>query len=254
MSQASIIEALSSGETLVFGHRGALAQAPMNTLAAFDCARQQGADGIELDLQLSRDGHLVVIHDYTVDATTDGHGDVAEMSLAELKRLDAGAWFSAAFAGERIPTLDEVFDAFGDKLLINVEIKSSPAWGYRADKLLAECVRRHGMSGRVIVSSFDPVILRNLRQMMPAAMMGFLYQPDMPAAHYLPLKRLWHQARHPRQDMVDQGYMNWARAQRYFVNVWTVNDGERALELGRLGVNTIITDEPATIIRALEKC
>jgi len=254
MSQASIIEALSSGETLVFGHRGALAQAPMNTLAAFDCARQQGADGIELDLQLSRDGHLVVIHDYTVDATTDGHGDVAEMSLAELKRLDAGAWFSAAFAGERIPTLDEVFDAFGDKLLINVEIKSSPAWGYRADKLLAECVRRHGMSGRFIVSSFDPVILRNLRQMMPAAMMGFLYQPDMPAAHYLPLKRLWHQARHPRQDMVDQGYMNWARAQRYFVNVWTVNDGERALELGRLGVNTIITDEPATIIRALEKC
>ncbi|MDE2748718.1 MAG: glycerophosphodiester phosphodiesterase family protein [Chloroflexota bacterium] len=254
MPQASIIEALSSDETLVFGHRGALAQAPMNTLAAFDCARQQGADGIELDLQLSRDGHLVVIHDYTVDATTDGHGDVAEMSLAELKRLDAGAWFSAAFAGERIPTLDEVFDAFGDKLLINVEIKSSPAWGYRADKLLAECVRRHGMSERVIVSSFDPVILRNLRQMMPAAIMGFLYQPDMPAAHYLPLKRLWHQARHPRQDMVDQGYMNWARAQRYFVNVWTVNDGERALELGRLGVNTIITDEPATIIRALEKC
>ncbi|MDE2855580.1 MAG: glycerophosphodiester phosphodiesterase family protein [Chloroflexota bacterium] len=254
MPQASIIEALSSDETLVFGHRGALAQAPMNTLAAFDCARQQGADGIELDLQLSRDGHLVVIHDYTVDATTDGHGDVAEMSLAELKRLDAGAWFSAAFAGERIPTLDEVFDAFGDKLLINVEIKSSPAWGYRADKLLAECVRRHGMSERVIVSSFDPVILRNLRQMMPAAMMGFLYQPDMPAAHYLPLKRLWHQARHPRQDMVDQGYMNWARAQRYFVNVWTVNDGERALELGRLGVNTIITDEPVTIIRALEKC
>jgi len=254
MPQASIIEALSSDETLVFGHRGALAQAPMNTLAAFDCARQQGADGIELALQLSRDGHLVVIHDYTVDATTDGHGDVAEMSLADLKRLDAGAWFSAAFAGERIPTLDEVFDAFGDKLLINVEIKSSPAWGYCADKLLAECVRRHGMSERVIVSSFDPVILRNLRQMMPAAMMGFLYQPDMPAAHYLPLKRLWHQARHPRQDMVDQGYMNWARAQRYFVNVWTVNDGERALELGRLGVNTIITDEPATIIRALEKC
>ena len=254
MPYATITEALNSGQTLVFGHRGALAQAPMNTLAAFDCALQQGADGIELDVQLSKDGHLVVIHDTTVDATTDGRGHVADMTLAELKQLDAGAWFSADYKGERIPTLDDVFDAFGDKLLINVEIKSSPAWGYRADKLLAECVRRHGMSERLIVSSFDPALLGGLRQMMPTAMLGFLYQPDMPASHYLPLKRLWHQARHPRQDMVDQGYMNWARAQRYFVNVWTVNDGARALELSRLGVNAIITDEPAAIIGALEKC
>lgn len=250
----SISEALDSGETLVFGHRGAMAGAPMNTMAAFDLAREQGADGIELDVQQSRDGQLVVIHDHSVDATTDGMGKVADLKLAQLKRLDAGAWFSASYAGERIPTLDEVFDAFGKSLLINVEIKSSPDWSYQADKLFANCIRRHDLRERVIISSFDPVILLGLRQMLPEALMGFLYQPDMPAAHYLPLKRLWHQARHPRQDMVDEGFMNWARAQGYYVNVWTVNNAERALEFARLGVNAIITDEPANIIAALKQC
>ena len=85
-------------------------------------------------------------------------------------------------------------------------------------------------------------------------MMGFLYQPDMPAAHYLPLKQLWHEARHPRHDMVDAGYMNWARAQGYLVNVWTVNDQQRAIALRDLGVNAIITDEPGLIISALKQC
>ena len=86
--------------------------------------------------------------------------------------------------------------------------------------------------------------------MMPMVMMGFLYQPDMPAEHYLPLKKLWHEARHPRHDMVDEGYMNWARAQGYNVNAWTVNDPQRAIALRDLGVNAIITDEPRDLSSA----
>jgi glycerophosphoryl diester phosphodiesterase len=254
MPHRTILEALDSGNALVFGHRGAMARAPMNTLAAFELARRQGADGIELDAQLSKDGHIVVIHNDTVDATTDGRGKVCDMTLADLKRLEAGTWFSDAYAGERIPTLDEVFDAFGGDLLINVEIKSSGTWSYRADKLLADCVRRHNMRERVIVSSFDPMILRGVGQMLPTVIMGFLYKPDMPAHHYPPLKKLWRQARHPRHDMVDEGYMNWARGQGCYVNVWTVNDAQRAIELARLGVSAIITNEPDTIIRALKKC
>lgn len=254
MRSRAIREAFNSGETLVFGHRGAMAQAPMNTLAAFELARAVGAGGIELDLRLSRDDHLVIIHDDTVDATTDGEGAVAGLTLAEIKRLDAGSWFSEEFASETIPTLDEVFDAFGRAMLINIEIKSSRDSVDRMERQLAQCIRRHNMRERIIVSCFDPVALQRIRGMMPMVMMGFLYQPDMPAEHYLPLKKLWHEARHPRHDMVDAGYMNWARAQGYIVNVWTVNDPQRAIALRDLGVNAIITDEPSEIISALKPC
>lgn len=254
MRYATMREAFNSGETLVFGHRGAMAQAPMNTMAAFELAREQGADGIELDVQLSRDGHLVVIHDDAVDATSDGQGKVGEFTLAELKRLDAGGWYSECFVGQRIPTLDEVFSAFGNDMLVNVEIKAPRDSVDRVERRLAGCVRRHNLRERIIVSCFDPVVLGRVRGMMPMVMQGFLYQPDMPATHYLPLKRLWHEARHPRHEMVDAGYMSWARTQGYFVNVWTVNDAARALQLKLLGVNAIITDDPAAIIHALKQC
>lgn len=254
MRRATIREAFDSGITLVFGHRGAMARAPMNTLAAFELARAEGADGIELDVHLSRDGHLVVIHDDMVDATTDGLGSVADLTLVEIKSLDAGSWFSDAFASENIPTLDEVFDAFGKDLFINIEIKSSRDSVARMEKELAHCIRRHNLRERIIVSCFDPALLQRVRGMMPMVMMGFLYQPDMPAEHYLPLKKLRHEARHPRHDMVDEGYMNWARAQGYFVNVWTVNDPQRAIALRDMGVNAVITDEPGLIISALSSC
>ena len=254
MPDRTLLEAFNSGETLVFGHRGAMAGAPMNTLAAFELARAEGADGIELDVQLSRDGQLVVIHDAMVDATTDGRGAVAELTLDQLQRLDAGAWFADSFAGERIPTLDEVFAAFGDNLLINVEIKASRETVALLEKRLADCIRRHDMRERVIVSCFDPLVLVRVRGMMPNVLMGFLYVPGMPEAHFLPLKNLRHEARHPWHDMVDEEYMDWARAQGYFVNVWTVNDANRARELRDLGVNTIMTDEPGNIIKALEAC
>ncbi|MCY3778814.1 MAG: glycerophosphodiester phosphodiesterase family protein [Chloroflexi bacterium] len=254
MRYPTIQQAMESGEALVFGHRGAMASAPMNTLASFQLAYEQGAHGIELDVQLSRDGHLVILHDCTVDATTDGQGNVADLTLAELKRLDAGAWFAEGFAGQRIPTLDEVFDEFGNALLINVEIKCSRESVDRMEKPLADCIRRHNMREQVIISCFDPVVLRRVKGMLPMVMMGFLYQPEMPVAHYLPLKKLWHEARHPRHDMVDEGYMNWARAQGYCVNVWTVNDPQRACALSRLGVNGLITDNPAKIITALRSC
>lgn len=247
-------QAFESKETLVFGHRGAMARAPMNTLASFESARQQGADGIELDIHLSRDGNLVVIHDETVDATTDGQGPVADFTSAELKRLDAGAWYGEAFAGQRIPTLDEVFEAVGDDLLINVEIKAARELMDILEKRLADCIRRHDMRERVIVSCFDPLVVRRAKEMMPMVLTGFLNHAMMPDAQILKLKKRWHEARHPWHEMVNHNYMNWARAQGYYVNVWTVNDPERAIELRDLGVNAIITDDPAAIISALRSC
>ncbi|MBU0511232.1 MAG: glycerophosphodiester phosphodiesterase, partial [Chloroflexi bacterium] len=106
----------------IFAHRGASAYAPENTLAAFDLAIRQNADAIELDAKLSADGHVVIIHDQTVDRTTDGTGRVSDLQLAALQELDAGCTYDEAFRHERIPTLGEVFDAVGRKILINVEL------------------------------------------------------------------------------------------------------------------------------------
>ena len=247
---SSLLQALESGETLIFGHRGACEYAPMNTFAAFDLARAAGADGVELDVHLSDDDHLVVIHDDSVDATTDDSGPVREKSLAELKALDAGGWFADDFRGERIPTLDEVFAEFGADLFINVEIKATLDQAPDIVRRLADCVRRHDLRDRVIISSFDPRTVRRAKETMPLALTGFLCHPRTPAQYFQSLEGLRLEARHPWHDMVDEQFMNWAAAQRLFVNVWTVNEIERALKLRELGVNCIITDDPARLLDA----
>ncbi|MDE2952263.1 MAG: glycerophosphodiester phosphodiesterase family protein [Chloroflexota bacterium] len=248
---ASIQEAMASGETLVLAHRGAMASAPMNTLAAFELALEQGADGIELDVQRSGDGHAVIMHDFSVDATTDGSGPVAEKSLSELQDLDAGGWFSSDFTGEGIPSLDQVFASLGDRTLFNVEIKSGSDGSGNVEEQVAACVRRFSLQNRVVISSFDPTVLLNFRLLMPKVMIGFLYDPKLPSKYYIPLRKLSHEARHPRHDMVDEAYMRWARENDYYVNTWTVNELERAVELRRLGVNAIISDDPKMLVDAL---
>lgn len=246
----TIREAFASGRTLIFGHRGAMAHAPMNTPAAFQLALEQGADGIELDVHLSRDERIVVVHDFTVDETTDGRGDVMNLTFAQLKRLDAGGWFADEFAGERIPTLGEVFADFAGKLYFNVELKSRPADRRNLVSAVADCISRHGMTEQTIVSSFDAQILQRFRAICPDVMTGFLHGSEVSAA----IDDAPHEARHPRHEFIDAAYMRWSREAGYLVNAWTVNDFKRVCELGKLGVNGIITDSPADAIRALSQC
>src|SRR4029450_12728715 len=134
---------------LIIGHRGASAHAPENTLAAFRLARQQGADGIDLDVTRCLSGQIVVIHDDTLNRTTNGDGNVNEWALSELLSLDAGK-------GERIPTLDEVFETVGPHLLINVEVKNPTTRNSGVEAAVVEVVRRHNMAGRVLFSCFNP--------------------------------------------------------------------------------------------------
>ena len=244
---------MAAGETLVFAHRGAMASAPMNTMAAFELAIAQAADGIELDVQLSRDGFAVVIHDYTVDHTTDGSGNVCDKTLAELKSLDAGSWFRQTFAGARIPTLDEVFYAFGDQLFVNVEIKSTGENSRDIENVVARSILGHEMQDRVIISSFDPQILERMSACLPGVLIGFLYMSAIPGASIRALKDPRHDALHPWHELIDDAYMRWAKANRYFVNAWTVNDPMRALRLRTLGVNAVITDNPDQITAAFSR-
>ena len=248
-----MLDAFYTRTPLIFGHRGASAYAPMNTLPAFELAAVLGADGIELDVHRTRDGHLAIIHDFEVDATTDGEGRVTEKTLAELKALDAGAWFGETFIGTRIPTLDEVFETVGDRLLINVEIKSEDQMTDGVEKAVADCITRHAMHQRVIVSSFNPLALARFRGVLPDVPIGFLYALDMPIDTRVILNdlSLTHEARHPHHTMIDAPYMAWAREVGSRVNTWTVNDPAEAVRLARLGVDAIITDRPDTIREAV---
>lgn len=241
-----------AGRTLVFGHRGAKADAPMNTIPAFELALAQGADGIELDVHRSKDGALVIVHDFTVDETTDGEGAVKDMTLAELKSLDAGRWFDARFTGVTIPTLDEVFEAVGNKLYINVEIKSISPETDGIEALVAETITRHNMGSRVLLSSFNPLALRRFRDHLPDVPIGFLYQRGEYEDIWGLMDHMPHEARHPHETMIDAAYMQWARENGFCVNTWTVNDTDRAVALRDLGVSIIISDVPGKVKAALD--
>lgn len=241
-----------AGRVLVFGHRGASAYAPMNTLPAFELAVAQGADGIELDAHRTRDGHVVIIHDFTVDKTTDGAGRVTDMTLAQVRELDAGGWFDPAFRGIRVPTLDEVFDVVGKKLFVNVEIKSESIETDGVEQAVADVIARYGMQARVIVSSFNPLALVRFRQIMPEVPLGMLYDETMSEPQVVLVQTdLVCEAIHPHHIQIDGHLMAQARSQGWHVNTWTVNDPRRAMELRDLGVNVLMTDYPDRIRQAL---
>lgn len=234
---------------LIFGHRGAMAYAPMNTLPAFALAIQQGAHGIELDVHRSRDGHPVVIHDFTVDHTTDGSGLVTSMTLAELKALDAGAWFAPQFTGVRIPTLDEVFESIGRDVAVNVEIKAASDDSDGVEAIVAACIRRHAIAERVVLSSFNTVTLRRFRALMPEVPVGYLYAQEHPA----PLEEDAFEAYHPFFQLITEQTVVAARDAGKLINAWTVNDPQEIAALARLGVHGIVTDAPDVAVEALSK-
>ena len=237
----------------IFAHRGARRVAPENTLPAFERALEMGVDGIELDVHLSRDGRLVVIHDYSLETTTNGLGLVTDLSSSELALLDAGSHFDPAFASVGVPTLDQVLDLVGNRCRVNVEVKSLSPTGDNAVEPLAEMIRDRGLHDQVIVSSFNPITLVKMRWTDPKVALGLLIEEDLPPhlrfAWFTPI--LQPQAVHPWFEMVDDAFMEWARKQNCAVNVWTVNDGEEAHRLRDLGVDGIITDVPDVIDAAL---
>jgi glycerophosphoryl diester phosphodiesterase len=236
------------GRTLNFGHRGASHDAPANTIAAFELASQYGADGVELDVQLTSDRKLVVIHDYSVDGTTDGTGLVREKTLADIKALDAGSYFGPSFAGQRVPTLDEVFEAVGERLLFNIELKGISFRQDGMESVVAESIERHNLASRVIISSFNPLRLRWMRKAAPHVPISFLHMKGLPlqqrwAASWL-ARGLRREGDNPRHNEITPAYMAKARRNNYRVNAWVVNDPERMTELIAMGVDMIMTDRP----------
>ena len=229
---------------LVIAHRGASGSAPENTLAAFRRAEQMGAAMIELDVQLSRDGEAVVIHDWTLERTTDGHGAVRDRTLAELRALDAGSWFGPAFRGEHVPTLREVLDAV--RLPVNVELKPCGDDGVERRALMV--VEQAGALGRVVFSSFDPGTLERLRARSAEAAIAVLWEYEPIPEAVRRAERVAARALHLRKEAATPSAIAETIAAGLTIRVWTVNAPDEFNRLATHRVHGIFTDHPERVL------
>jgi glycerophosphoryl diester phosphodiesterase len=163
------------GRPYVVGHRGAAGHAPENTFASFRTGIELGAPLVELDIHLSKDGQVIVIHDEIVDRTTDGSGAVADLTAEEIQRLDAGTWFGPEFAGERVPLLGEVLDWARGRVGLVIELKLGPVWYPGIEEALVSTLREHQATDDVLVISNDHVAVWRVKQLEPAVKTAIMY-------------------------------------------------------------------------------
>jgi glycerophosphoryl diester phosphodiesterase len=229
---------VDEGHVLNIAHRGASARFPENTLVAFRAAIEAGAEMCELDVQLTRDGALAVIHDDTVDRTTDGIGAVAGLTLEQLRRLDAGVRFGPEFKGERIPTLEEVFDLVDGHCSLNIELKAAGV-----EPGVTELIRMRGAIGSSLVSSFDWEALARVRHMAPEIRVAPLAS-GWPARLIGAATEMKADAIHPRFDMVTEDLCVAAHSRGINVYTWTVDEPGVMRKLIADGVDGIMTNYP----------
>src|SRR5215211_6371313 len=235
----------------IFAHRGASAHAPENTLAAFDLALAQGADGIELDAKLSADGQVVVIHDATLHRTTERQGRVKDLSLAELRSLDAGSFFGEQYRGEKVPTLEEVFEAVGKRMFVNVELTNYNTPGDYLVESVCMLVKKCGLQKQVLFSSFFASNLSKARGLLPEVPRGLLAFNGLLGAWARSFGFAFgrYQALHPNlKDVTPQQVQRVHRLDRR-VHVWTVNAAEDMRQLFHWGVDAIFTDDPQLAVQ-----
>ena len=238
---------------ILLAHRGDLANAPENTLPSFSQAIQKGADGVELDAKLTVDGHVIVIHDPTVERTTDGEGKVASFTLESIRKLDAGTWFDPKFAGTQVPLLEEVFETVGKDRLINIELTnySTPKDGLT--QKVCELIQRHNNAKQIIFSSFFPSNLKIASQILPAVPRGLLAMPGLIGLWARSFGFMFgdYQALHPHISSVTREQISRAHRVNRRVHVWTANTPEEVNRLKEWGVDGIFTDDPAVAVQAL---
>lgn len=234
------------GRPRIVGHRGASGYAPENTLPSFALALAQGADILECDVHLSRDDHLIVIHDATVDRTTDGSGRVRDLTLAELKALDAGAHHGPEYRGTRLPTLDELLEWARPRCPLAIELKQPDERypGYAEHTVRA--IRRHAMERQVIIISFDHPLLAEVKALDPAIATGIIYAsalPDPVAA----ARAVGADAIHPFALLVDRALVEAAHAAGYAVSPWTLDPELLIDQVIYTGTTSTLTTEAAEL-------
>ena len=238
---------------VIFAHRGASVYAPENTLSAFELAVKLGAKAIELDTMLSSDGIPVVIHDHTLERTTDGHGHVNSHNYSDLSRLDAGSWFSDAFKGEKIPSLHKVLESLSNKILVNIELKNYHAPHDNLVETAMQLVDKLNLWDSVLFSSFLPRNLRLLRLKNPDAKIALLCSPGIKG--WIFRSSIYYDLSpaiiHPAACDVDLKYIVREHHRGRRVHVWTVNDKNKAIDLFNSNTDGIFTDDPRSMFEVL---
>jgi glycerophosphoryl diester phosphodiesterase len=236
-------------------HRGASGHAPENTMAAFRRAVELGAIFMETDLQITRDARVVAIHDFTLDRTTNGKGQVHLQTLEEIRALDAGTWFGArggkTFAGERVPTLKEILDfAKEHDVIFYLEIKSGPAWGI--EHAVVAALRDENASARVVILSFDPSTIDSVHRLDSTMMTGFLC--EHPSSDLVERTvRIGARQLVARGDLVTSDVVDKAHHAGLQVVAWTINEVDQMRRLVATGVDGIITDYPDRLLSTLQE-
>lgn len=240
---------------MVIAHRGFSGAAPENTLAAFQKAMEVGSDIIELDIHLSQDGKVVVIHDETLERTTYGQGKVVDYTLKELKKFDAGSWFGQKFSGERIPTLKEVLELAKGRILINIEIKNPTPGQYSITDLAYRALRevkKAGMINQVIFSSFNPASLERIKKREPRGWVALLYHKSWNSLQEVKGGNDY-SVLNLRNAYLTKDKIAKIHKEGMKVNVYTVNFEEEMEQFIRWGINGIITNHPDRLIKILQK-
>lgn len=230
---------------LIIAHRGASGYAPENTLAAVKLALEQKCDGIEIDVQLTKDNEVVVCHDWDVDRTTDGRGEIKDLTLKEIKKLDAGSWFDECFKGEEIPLLEEVLQLVPNSLFLNIEIKAKATDERRLEKRVCDILEKYNRINNTVVSSFNHYSLKKVKEILPYIKIGILYE----AYIIKPIEYVLNNfedmySLHPCCDYVGEEFVKIAKESNLKIYTWTVNDVLTADWLSTLGIEGIITNYP----------
>ncbi len=237
---------------VIIAHRGDKTHAPENTMAAFKLAAENGADAIEFDVKLTADERVIVIHDPTVDRTTNGTGRISRLPFAAVGELDAGAWFSEEFRGERIPTLEEVFETVGKRLYMNIELTNYATPFDNLVPKVVDLVIKHGLQYRMLFSSFFARNLRMTRSLLPEVPRGLLCMRG--ALGLWGRSFTWrgdYFSLHPYWTDIDPGLVNRVQAAGKCIYAWTVNPEEGLKAMIGYGVDAIITDDPVLALRLL---
>jgi glycerophosphoryl diester phosphodiesterase len=234
-----------TGRPLIWAHRGASAEAPENTLAAFSLALAQDADGIELDAQRCASGEVVALHDASLQRTTGFPALVTDASYSVLRTLDAGAWKADRFRGERIPLLAEVLETF--PRLVNVELKCEATDDGGLTAEVVNVVRATRAEDRVLLSSFNGACLWRARLLAPRIPRALLFESEQrwPLRSGLFAPLLGVQSLHPEHVLATASRVSRWRGRGYSVACWTVDDPEDAARLYESGTAAIITNRPA---------
>lgn len=229
-------------------HRGATAYSPENTIAAFDLAVDMKADYIEIDVQRSKDGELVLIHDTTVDRTTDGTGKVGDLTFEELRSLDAGSWKGEQFAGEPIPTFEEILDLYRGKVGILIELKAPELYPGIEEQVAAALIERNldkPQNEKIIIQSFNFESIKKMDQLLPQVPIGVLTSnradTTLEALQEFSTYADWF---NPSYGIVTEELVNQVHSLGMQIGSWTVRSQEAADFLFEMGVDAIISDYP----------